>query len=107
MYVTPVMWPKKVVLKICQDYNQEFSLKKRAHVMLTMNLWTEAGICNDGTGTVKDFIYENNQRPPDLPVAVIVTFYDYRGPAISDTIPRCVPKCPITITSQTLDGPGF
>lgn len=42
--------------------------------MLTMNLWTEAGLCNDATGIVEDFIYANNQEPPDLPVAVIVKF---------------------------------
>ena len=79
-------------------------LAKGAHVMLTMNLWIDVGLCNGATGTVEDFIYANNQQPPDLPVAVIVKFNEYRGPSISDSIPRCVPICPITITSQTLDG---
>lgn len=79
-------------------------LAKGAHVMLTMNLWTEAGLCNGATGTVEDFVYTNDQEPPDLPVAVIVKFDDYRGPSVSNTILQCVPICPITITSQTLDG---
>ena len=30
-------------------------------------------------------------------------FNEYRGPSISESVPGCVPICPITITSQTLD----
>lgn len=35
-------------------------LAKNARVMLTMNLWPSVGLCNGATGTVVDFIYENN-----------------------------------------------
>ena len=79
-------------------------LTKGAKIMLTMNLWTDVGLCNGATGTVIDFIYANNQQPPDLPVAVIVQFDDFRGPSINDSIPACVPICPITVTSQTFQG---
>ena len=79
-------------------------LAKEAHIMLTMNLWTDVGLCNGATGTVLDFIYANNQQPPDLPIAVIVKFDDYSGPSISHSIPGCVLTCPITVTSQTVDG---
>lgn len=79
-------------------------LAKGARVMLTMNLWADVGLCNGATGTVLDFIYANNQQPPDLPVAVIVKFDDYKGPSINDSIPACVPICPITVTSELLDG---
>ena len=78
-------------------------LSKGAKIMLTINLWTDVGLCNGATGTVVDFIYADNQQPPDLPVAVIVKFDDYRGPSIHDSIPAYVPICPITVTSQTLD----
>lgn len=78
-------------------------LAKGAHVMLTMNLWTEVGLCNGATGTIIDFIYANNHQPPDLPEAVIVKFDNYKGPSISESISSCVPICPITITSQSLD----
>ena len=78
-------------------------LAKGAQVMLTINLWTDVGLCNGATGTILDFIYANNQQPPDLPIAVIVKFNDYTGPSISTTIPGCVPICPITVTSDTLD----
>ena len=38
-----------------------------------------------------------------MPEAVIVKFENYRGPSISDSISSCVPTCPITVSSQTLD----
>ena len=79
-------------------------LKKGAQVMLTMNLWTDVGLCNAATGTVIDFIYADNHQPPDLPKAVIVKFDNYKGPSISKSISSCVPICPITVTSQSLDG---
>ena len=79
-------------------------LAKGAHIMLTMNLWTDVGLCNGATGVVLDFIYADNQQPPDLPIAVIVQFHDYTGPSVSINNPGCVPICPIAITSNTLDG---
>ena len=56
-------------------------LAKGARVMLTMNLWSSVGHCNGATGTVIDIVYENNHQPPDspdLPIAVIVEFENYR-----------------------------
>ncbi|XP_068744365.1 ATP-dependent DNA helicase PIF1-like [Montipora capricornis] len=79
-------------------------LAKGARIMLTMNLWTDVGLCNGATGVVLDFIYADNQQPPDLPIAVIVQFHDYTGPSVSINNPGCVPICPIAITSNTLDG---
>ena len=79
-------------------------LSKGAKIMLTMNLWTDVGLCNGATGTVVDFIYANNQQPPDLPVSIIVKFDDYSGPSINHSMPAYVPICPITVTSETLDG---
>ena len=79
-------------------------LAKGARVMLTMNLWSSVGLCNEATGTVIDFIFESNHQPPDLPVGVIVQFENYRGPSFDDTRPSCVPICPITVSSQTENG---
>ena len=79
-------------------------LAKGARVMLTMNLWSSVGLCNGATGTVIDFIFKNNHQPPDLPIAVVVQFEDYRGPSFSDNHPSCVPICPITVTAQTEHG---
>ena len=47
---------------------------------------------------------EHNHQPPDLPVAVIVQFDNYRGPSISETIPFCVPVGPVTVSMQVADG---
>ena len=72
--------------------------------MLTMNLWTDVGLCNGATGTIVDFIYASNQQPPDLPIAVIVKFDDYAGPSLTNRITGCVPICTITATYNTSDG---
>ena len=69
-----------------------------------MNLWTDAGLCNGASGTVLDFIYATTQQPPDLPVAVVVKFNDYRGPSIYNDNPVCVPICPFTVSSNAVDG---
>ena len=51
--------------------------------------------------TVVDIIYQNSHQPPDLPIAVIVEFENYRGPVFNENQPLCIPICPITVTSQT------
>ena len=76
-------------------------LAKGARVMLTMNLWSSVGLCNGATGTVVDIIYQNNHQPPDLPIAVLVEFENYRGPVFNVNQPLCIPICPITVASQT------
>ena len=78
-------------------------LTTKASVMLTMNLWSEVGLCNGATGKVIDIIYADNHSPPNLPVAVIVQFDHYTGPSFIDTLPKCVPIPPVTITSKSLE----
>ena len=63
------------------------SLAKGAHVMITMNLWTDVGLCNGANGAVLNFMYARKLQPPDLPIAVIVKFNDYGRPSISNNIP--------------------
>ena len=78
-------------------------LAKGVKVMLTMNLWANVGLCNGATGKVVDIIYGNGHNPPDLPIAVVIQFDDYRGPSMSDILPRCVPICPVTVSTQSFD----
>ena len=73
-------------------------LAKGTRVMLTINLWSSVGLCNGATGTVVDIIYQNNHQQPDLPIAIIVEFENYRGPAFNCNQPLCIPIYPITIT---------
>ena len=49
----------------------------------------------------QDIIYQNNHKPPDLPIAVIVEFENYRVPIFNENQPLCIPIYPITVTSQT------
>ena len=79
-------------------------LAKGAKIMLTMNLWPAVGLCNGATGTIVDFIYNHNNQPPDLPIAVVIKFDNYTGPSISHSVPSCVPICPITALAQVSDG---
>jgi len=57
-------------------------LARGAHIMLTANLWTAAGLVNDSMGTVQDIIY-NDQGPPYLPTVVFIGFDKYKGPTIT------------------------
>ena len=78
-------------------------LSKGAKVMLTMNLWTDVGLCNGAIGTVLDFVYAEGQQPPCLPICVLVQFdEEYKGPSVSSTFQRCVPICSITQVSGSL-----
>ena len=73
-------------------------LSQGAKVMLTRNLWTDAGLCNGAIGVAKDIVYNNVSSPPALPIAVIVQFdKSYIGPSISENMPRCVPIIPVTM----------
>lgn len=73
-------------------------LTKGDKVILTMNLWTDVGLCNGSLGTVIDFIYSEGQQPPCLPISVLVQFdKEYKGPSISSRIPNLVPICPVTL----------
>ena len=80
-------------------------IAKGARVMLTMNLWTDAGLCNGATGTVTEIVFADDQQPPSLPVAVVVHFDNYKGPSFS-SFPNCVPICPVTVTNRNSHVPS-
>ena len=64
-------------------------LAQGARVMLTANLWVQAGLVNGAMGTVVAICYdEGGEPPPNLPVAVTVRFDSYSGPTLPDgTVP--------------------
>lgn len=76
-------------------------LANTAKVMLTMNLWSQVGLCTGATGRVRHIVYDNNRHPPDLTVVVIVDFVNYRGPAFIAAEPSHVPICPATVSVQS------
>ena len=66
-------------------------LARGARVMLTSNLWTDAGLVNGAMGTVQAICYQSG-GPPSLPVAVMVKFDKYRGPTLHDGSVPFVPQ---------------
>ena len=55
-------------------------LCKGMEVMLvSTNLWSEAGLTNGARGTVRFFLYKSGEKPPAIPQAVVVHFPQYRG----------------------------
>ena len=72
-------------------------LAHTARVMLVANLWVEAGLVNGAVGSVMSICYKSG-GPPDLPLAVMVKFDNYRGPTLPD---GTVPIVPIRHTWET------
>ena len=71
-----------------------------ARVMLTANLWVDMGLVNGAMGTVEAICYRQNEAPPNLPIAVTVSFDAYRGPTLPDG------TVPITPLRRTWSAPG-
>ena len=64
-------------------------LARGARVMLTSNLWTDAGLVNGAMGTA---ICYQSEGPPSLSVAVMVKFDKYWGPTLHDGSVPIVPQ---------------
>jgi len=69
-------------------------------VILTSNLWVEAGLVNGALGKVISIFYSVDCSPPDLPLFVVVDFYHYNGPTWDASNPTHVPTPPITRGSR-------
>ena len=68
----------------------DITLAKGCKVLLTRNLWIEAGLTNGAVGTVKYIIYDKD-LPPAPPKFVICHFEHYKGPSYLKNEPKCVP----------------
>lgn len=71
-------------------------LSKGVPVMLTRNLWINKGLCNGSRGIVQHIVYDNNYTANSLPIAVVVKFDSYKGPAFATNLQKCVPIPPLT-----------
>ncbi len=72
-----------------------------ARVMLTANLWADAGLVNGAKATVQSICYQSG-GPPALPICVMVRFDIYSGPTLSDGTVPIVPLRRTWISSGTL-----
>ena len=70
-------------------------------VILTSNLWIEAGLVNGAVGTVRALLYALASKPPELPSFVVVDFLHYKGPPWDPSNPKFVPIPPVTRGSRT------
>ena len=70
-------------------------LDPQARVMLTSNIWQQVGLCNGAAGTVYQLLYQTDNKPPDLPIAVLVNFDNYAGPPFLSHLPKCIPISPV------------
>ena len=68
-----------------------------AEVMLTANLWTEAGLVNGSCGIVDDIIKPDDDRQARI---VMVNFPGYHGPSLSPSRPSVVPITQVRSTNQ-------
>jgi hypothetical protein len=56
-------------------------VRKGSHMMILVNLWQPAGICNGGKGIVRDVVFERGSTESSLPKFVVVEIPAYTGPA--------------------------
>ena len=71
---------------------RELYICKGAKVMLTCNLNVPLGLFNGTPGTIVDIIYPPNKFPQDgFPLAVIIDFPKYSGPAFMEENTHLVP----------------
>ncbi|GBC48412.2 ATP-dependent DNA helicase PIF1 [Rhizophagus irregularis DAOM 181602=DAOM 197198] len=73
---------KRAKSDVAKGLEAEILLAKGCRVMLTSNIWTEAGLVNRSMGVVEDILFKD-QGPPALPTAVFIKFERYDGPTIT------------------------
>jgi ATP-dependent exoDNAse (exonuclease V) alpha subunit len=104
---------------------------KGARVMITRNVWqgkganiyshgqnftcslASTGLVNATVGNVEDIIWDVGTHSSDLPLAVLVSYKDYKGPTLWRTEPRegfpggipIVPICPLKTTFESQSQP--
>ncbi|XP_059078023.1 uncharacterized protein LOC131876600 [Cryptomeria japonica] len=69
----------------------ELLLNKNARVMLTSNLWIEAGLVNGALGYIRSIVYRPGSAPPFPLSYLLVDFDGYSGIPFDDRHPQRVP----------------
>ena len=61
-----------------------------ARVMLTSNIWIDAGFIIGALGVIQHIVYNHRSSPQDPPTYVLVIFYNYAGVPWDESIPQVV-----------------
>lgn len=72
-------------------------LCKGQHIMLTVNIWTQAGLVNGAVGNITEIVHNPNSKLPDIPMYIIARVDNYTGPVWDPQDPKCVLITPITL----------
>ena len=78
----------------------ELLISRRSRVMLTSNLWIEAGLVN-GACYVEEIVYKLGSAPPQLPLYIMVKFDAYSGFPFNNEHLQIVPISSIQRGSTT------
>ncbi|XP_057860677.2 uncharacterized protein LOC131069328 [Cryptomeria japonica] len=73
------------------ELDMELLISKNARVMLTINLWIEAGLVNGALGYVENIVYKPRSMPPEPPTYVMVKFDTYSRIPFNAQNPQTVP----------------
>ena len=66
-----------------------------AQMILTTNIWKEAGLTNGTLCEIRAIIYPPGKKPPQLPDIVFIHVPEYKGPSYYPNEPNIVPITPI------------
>ncbi|XP_057830374.2 ATP-dependent DNA helicase PIF1-like [Cryptomeria japonica] len=73
----------------------ELLISKNSRVMLTSNLWIQAGLVNGALGYIRKIVYKPGSAPPEPPSYVMVEFDNYSGLPFEDHHLSTIPVTPI------------
>ena len=73
------------------DLELELIIAVGARVMLTSNLWIDAGLFNGALGVIQQIVYNPESSLPEPPTYVLVRFYNYLGVPWDESFPQVVP----------------
>ncbi|EXX53022.1 ATP-dependent DNA helicase PIF1-like [Rhizophagus irregularis DAOM 181602=DAOM 197198] len=95
---------KRAKSDVAKGLEAEILLAKGCRVMLTSNVWIEAGLVNRSMGVVEDILFQE-EGPPALPTAVFIKFDKYDRPTITSLEGKeVVPIIPIKRSWEDKNG---